>query len=1424
MLQHALRRTARSSKSTRDRLYFPWLCSTYMPHRQECRRQIAIKTGLHRPQLRRNFSGDLTRFYGRSLATTVPLPSSDDIPFEDLGQNLMSDFKNADYPVTPLTQLKPWNPSGTVLLEEAHIHAPCRYRAFNGIGGDLDEILSVLEACLHVGKTERASVIIRRLATISALGPEEMIRLHNVYLKELLRNMQTSPSEAMAQSLHKWFELEIRNKGLPINAETVAHMLKASLLSSSPGRQKRLIKRYMDLPGNLGLEALGMAHIFTAEELARITKAEPRFNYPADNGPLVEELVDSGTTSPFPLKLADAMPEERIVIPDVRTVQQKGLGLKALKQSLSLFAKKPPNFNADNLDSSARRERQSQLESDAVNAAIDRWREENIQLTKMGIDTNLQTKFLGSRMWKWHCALEDYIREELTKIEEAEAKDQKSPADNERCIYGPFLRVLSPDKLSAVTILCCMTSTTSHGIDKGISLATAITLIGKSVEEESITESLRKSSSKYVWQKLNHSKPGGLARRAKGKYFRRNFSDSLSKLVSGISTTCPKGTTLKWDPQWPAGIKAKVGAFLMSALIETAKIPVERRRLDTMEEVTQIQPAFSHAYQFKLGKKCGVVLANPALVQALKREPVHSLLAKHLPMVAEPEPWSKFNQGGFLQHPTRMMRIKLGDRDQRDYVEAAIRNGDMEQTFKGLDILGRTSWKINKEVFDIMLEAWNSGAAIAKIPPENLDLDVPPEPEASTDPTERRRWIRDVKAIENRRAGSHSQRCFQNFQLEIARALRDETFYFPHNVDFRGRAYPIPPYLNHMGADNCRGLLIFGEGKELGVNGLKWLKIHLANVFGYDKASLSERENFVVDNLKSVYDSATRPLEGNRWWLQAEDPWQCLAACIELRHALESPDPSKYVSHLPIHQDGTCNGLQHYAALGGDEWGAKQVNLEPGDRPADVYSAVAELVNDSLAQDLERGNSYAKLLEGKITRKVVKQTVMTNVYGVTYIGARAQVRKQLDAAYPGLPNTPTLHTGTLAAYVATKIFMALSTMFKGAHDIQYWLADCAGRISLTLMPEQIDKLEFYLSSLERPSDLTIKTKIGVSTVEELLRFRSSVIWTTPLRMPIVQPYRKSKSRAVSTNLQNISITEPHRSDPVSRRKQVQAFPPNFIHSLDATHMILSALMCEELGISFAAVHDSFWTHAGDIDKMNRVLRDAFIKIHSENVIGRLAAEFDVRFRGGIYYAKVAVGTPAYRRIQQWRNEFNDWGDLLGQVKGRKLRELILERRRVRLLQSSDAAEIEEGRKMVTPGSIIEEMAAENGLAESNLTALGIEPARNHEFTTTEDQEKIDTSKVSRIHDSIDEEIAADSSSEDIEDPVLNDDSGELPQATKGWSFTDRVVGRRGTSRPTASTSCVWLPVSFPPIPKKVCLCSLLSADAYISRALSMSQG
>ncbi len=74
-------------------------------------------------------------------------------------------------------------------------------------------------------------------------------------------------------------------------------------------------------------------------------------------------------------------------------------------------------------------------------------------------------------------------------------------------------------------------------------------------------------------------------------------------------------------------------------------------------------------------------------------------------------------------------------------------------------------------------------------------------------------------------------------------------------------------------------------------------------------------------------------------------------------------------------------------------------------------------------------------------------------------------------------------------------------------------------------------------------------------------------------------------------------------------KQKNAFAPNFIHSLDSTHMMLTSLHCHKHGITFASVHDCFWTHACDVETMNKICRDQFIMLHSQPILDDLSNYF-----------------------------------------------------------------------------------------------------------------------------------------------------------------------------------------------------------------------
>ena len=268
---------------------------------------------------------------------------------------------------------------------------------------------------------------------------------------------------------------------------------------------------------------------------------------------------------------------------------------------------------------------------------------------------------------------------------------------------------------------------------------------------------------------------------------------------------------------------------------------------------------------------------------------------------------------------------------------------------------------------------------------------------------------------------------------------------------------------------------------------------------------------------------------------------------MELRSALESPDPLAYESSFPVHQDGTCNGLQHYAALGGDTQGAQQVNLGAADRPSDVYSYVAAMVQEKVKEDAANDVKYGIMLDGKITRKVVKQTVMTTVYGVTFIGAREQIERQLKER----KDIPEEECWAAAAYVAKKVIGCIGDLFSGAQDIQTWLNLCARLISKSIPPARI------LATLKDDCPKNLPTQERLKNEQ-----MTTVVWTTPLGIPIVQPYRKIKRKQVATTIQTVYISDPNAPATVNSMKQSSAFPPNFIHSLDATHMMLTALECQ----------------------------------------------------------------------------------------------------------------------------------------------------------------------------------------------------------------------------------------------------------------------
>ncbi|KAJ2469616.1 DNA-directed RNA polymerase [Coemansia sp. RSA 2322] len=911
------------------------------------------------------------------------------------------------------------------------------------------------------------------------------------------------------------------------------------------------------------------------------------------------------------------------------------LGIEQLRNTLkSLYSNELEGYNL-----------QMRLERDTYESALSRFHEINAKRGDPLLMTDLNA--LKKLSASWLPQLEALVEEEQERCRKAD----EDSSDRVRATYGRFLLQLDAPRIAIITILEVLRLSAIGNKSLrddptkvfGVRTALLVNTLSTAVQNEIRFERMKMRTNRHITGRnmsvaklASSGKLFNMAvRRAKAHELRENSNQN-------------------WLDSWDITTKTRIGSVLLSMLLETARLPEIFNDPGTGARTRRMVPAFTHEYMVHKGRKLGMLRAHSSLKELFKTDSLVSMVnARHLPMLVPPRPWLTFNSGGYLTQDEPCMRVKDGV-EQLRYLKKASNSDRLYTLLAGLDSLGLTKWSINRPVFEVVRKVWNAGMALAKIPASAYTVPEPAKPaNYDTDDRAKLKYRIEMREWTNNRANQHSERCDCNYKVEIARAYLNYHMYFPHNMDFRGRAYPIPPLFNHLGNDLCRGLLTFHEGRPLTERGLYWLQIHLANLFGKDKLSHDERLAFVEENLSNIMASADDPVpdallhgEANAaqpWWLEAEDPWQALAACIEYTAAIRSPNPKEYVSRLHVHQDGTCNGLQHYAAMGRDKKGAMEVNLIPSDRPQDVYTGVLNGVLRLIEVDFKQGVEEAVALNGKLTRKIVKQTVMTNVYGVTLIGAKEQIAARLRELKDenGQSVFDIMIVSKLSMYVAKKIFESLGEMFTQAQQIQNWLNESARRIAKSMPAAALESWKRMLLE-SKESQEKLKTAMREAKVNErvldnetILEIRpdlgpgaqrrkrlnslatkpmTTVVWTTPLGLTVVQPYRKMTKRNVVTNLQSITVRDANMPSPVNSQKQKTAFPPNYVHSLDASHMTLSAIECKKAGLVFASVHDSYWTHACDVDTMNNIIRDQFVKLHQRPIMADLKAEFEDRYK------------------------------------------------------------------------------------------------------------------------------------------------------------------------------------------------------------------
>nr|DAQ74807.1 MAG TPA: DNA directed RNA polymerase [Caudoviricetes sp.] len=533
-------------------------------------------------------------------------------------------------------------------------------------------------------------------------------------------------------------------------------------------------------------------------------------------------------------------------------------------------------------------------------------------------------------------------------------------------------------------------------------------------------------------------------------------------------------------------------------------------------------------------------------------------------MLVKPLPWKGMYNGGYmipeLRNRSPMMKLRGMPRDLRKWVLDHLGCDGDRQVREGITKAQEVPYRVNQRVLEVARKAFASPKGLLGLPPHGPQPEPPfPFPDGWDKETATKEdmekfttWKLLMKSwytYENTRAGKKAGLAGK---LRYLNEIKDfDRWYCPAFIDWRGRVY-FRSTINPQSADVIKGCIDFAEGKELGKEGLYWLKVHVANCCGYDKKSFDLRVQWVDEHWSEIKAYLDDPLNVDP--PEVDTAFTLLQAGWDLERALSLPDPSKHISHVPVAMDATCSGLQHYSAMLRDEVGGYYTNLvkSDSDEKHDIYKAVADKAMELLPTVTDDEFLIQWWKERGIPRAMAKRPVMTYVYSATLRSCIDYVTEEMREEGIDVPSG--------YSYISL----------------------CA----------PIGK------ALRKAVEATVpKAKEGMDALKALVKSQDEAIrWITPVGVPVVN-YKEEyiQKRLVLMSMGIRSIWYGFQGADYNRMKAINGISPNFIHSMDSSHLIK---VVNAFNGSVLCIHDSFGTHACDVPALRTELLRQFVDLYA----------------------------------------------------------------------------------------------------------------------------------------------------------------------------------------------------------------------------------
>lgn len=544
-----------------------------------------------------------------------------------------------------------------------------------------------------------------------------------------------------------------------------------------------------------------------------------------------------------------------------------------------------------------------------------------------------------------------------------------------------------------------------------------------------------------------------------------------------------------------------------------------------------------------------------------------------LPMVITPRPWTDVMEGGYLT-PAQLNPTLIKEAPEA----VAERTKGDEPFIKAANLQQSVAYKINSWMLDQLQHAWDKSLEIGSLMPRE-GWKVPPYPKHLPDNhPDVTQWKYNARQIHDKNDKTRNARIGTAKQLWVARRMAQEpAIWFPMQLDFRGRYYYRPPFVNPQANDMGRALLLFAKGTPINTEAEgQWLKIHGANTYGFSKVSWRSRLDWINDHSLEIKRTGQDPWQMVEFWSKADDPWQFLAFCRTYTEWMDH-GPG-YICHLPVVLDCTCSGIQHYAALLRSEEMAELVNLLPSEKPRDIYTVVLDRVLAKVREDAEQGDKHAiSWLQLQPDRSLLKPVVMTTPYSATrqaIFGFCQSWAFERTLELYGTDGWCFKH-GAIAAmhYMTTIVCRETNVVIGPARRAMHWFKQ--------------------LGRLAGDHDIDLW-------------------WTSPSGLPVHQKYMDY--RGVRIKLHHLSsvamdLLSNHIPNGLSIKRMGNGLSPNVIHSLDASHMAFATIDAFANGVqNLGGIHDCFCTTPAEMEIVRNSVRNSFAAMYQDNWYERITSE------------------------------------------------------------------------------------------------------------------------------------------------------------------------------------------------------------------------